>query len=82
MPWPEFCTLLSGLMADTPLGQVVTIRCEKDPKTIKAFTPDQRKIHRDWQLHLAQKKLANPETLDKEFTALTQALERMFSKPK
>ena len=48
MSWGEFCSLLSGLMQDTPLGQIVGIRSEKDPKKIKNFTKEQRKIRNDW----------------------------------
>ncbi len=48
MTWAEFSTLLSGLLPDTPLGQVVSIRCEKDPKRIRNFTPAQKRIHDEW----------------------------------
>lgn len=78
MPWTEFCTLVGGLMADTPLGQIVSIRAEKDSKVIKRFTPDQKRIHRDWQNHLAKNKLNNPEQLNKEMDQLTQLLANMF----
>ena len=54
MTWDEFTTLLSGLNADTPLGNVVAIRSEKDPKRIKDFTKDQKRIHRDWQRKQAE----------------------------
>jgi hypothetical protein len=48
MTWGEFYALLSGLMPDTPLGEVVSIRCESDPKRIEHFTPAQRRIYDDW----------------------------------
>lgn len=48
MTWGEFCALLSGLMPDTPLGEVVSVRCESDPKRIERFTPAQRRIYDDW----------------------------------
>lgn len=54
MTWDEFTTLLSGLNAETPLGNVVSIRSEKDPKRIKEFTKDQKRIHRDWQRKQAE----------------------------
>ena len=54
MTWDEFTTLLSGLNADTPLGNIVSIRSEKDPKRIKDFTKDQKRIHRDWQRKQAE----------------------------
>lgn len=80
MPWTEFCTLVGGLMPDTPLGQIVTIRSEKDPKVIKQFTPDQRRIHSDWKRHVATKKLDSPDKLKKEMDNLSRALAVMFGK--
>ena len=44
MTWSEFATLLSGLMPDTPLGQIISIRSEKDKEVIKRFTKDQKRI--------------------------------------
>lgn len=49
MPWTEFCSLLSGLMHDTPLGQIVAIRAEEDKDTLKRFTPEQRRIRSEWR---------------------------------
>ena len=48
MPWTEFCSLLSGIMPDTPLGRIVTIRSEIDPKVLKNFTKDQKRIRNEW----------------------------------
>lgn len=48
MSWPEFCSLLSGLMHDTPLGVVVQIRSEKDQKVISKFSRDQKRIRDEW----------------------------------
>ena len=49
MTWSEFATLLSGLMPDTPLGQIISIRAEKDKEVIKRFTKDQKRIQSDWK---------------------------------
>lgn len=48
MSWSEFCSLLSGIMHDTPLGRIVSIRSEKDPKVIKEFTKEEREIRNKW----------------------------------
>lgn len=80
MPWDEFCTLVSGLMPDTPLGQIVTIRAEKDPKIIKGFTTDQRRIHREWRTRQAKKKLDDPKKLEKDMEALTKVFKAMFKR--
>lgn len=78
MPWDEFCTLVAGLMPDTPLGGIVSVRLERDPKVIKSFSPDQRRIHNDWRRRRAEQKLSDPAKLDKEMQGLEVALARMF----
>lgn len=60
MSWNEFCTLLSGLLPDTPLGKIVGIRAEKDPKMLKNFTKEQKKIRNDWQRRKMQKIKEDP----------------------
>ena len=49
MEWDEFVSLLSGLGPDTPLGRIVQIRSESEPKRIEEFTPDMRRIQADWR---------------------------------
>ena len=49
LPWGEFIALLAGIMPETPLGQVVSIRAEKDPEIIKCFNDDQRRIRNEWR---------------------------------
>jgi len=44
----EFLNLLSGLCGETPLGRVVAIRMEKDPKIISKFGAWEKKIRADW----------------------------------
>ena len=58
-------------MPDTPLGQIVAIRSEKDAKIIQEFTDSQRKIYDDWhnrkQSNNEQEYIAN---MDKLFAML------------
>lgn len=49
MTWDEFCTLLSGLKPDTPLGNIVSIRSETNRDILKHFTPQQKKIRNEWK---------------------------------
>src|SRR5690606_29018355 len=72
MPFEEFVSLLSGLMPDTPLGQIVSIRSEKDSKVIKNFTKEQKRIHSEWKLKMANRQLESPETLDKTMDNLAK----------
>mgnify|MGYP001388089426 CR=1 FL=1 len=72
MTWQEFCSLLSGIMHDTPLGMVVAIRAEKNPKVIMNFTPEQKRIRNEWLRRRSQKLKEDPEKY-KEFWANFQA---------
>lgn len=78
MPWTEFCTLVSGLMPETPLGNVVTIRSEKDTKVIKGFTPEQRRIYTSWKLRGTKQQLGNPEELKKSSESLEKVMANLF----
>ena len=49
MTWSEFCTLLIGIMPETPLGQIISIRSEEDKNMLKNFTKEQHKIRNDWR---------------------------------
>ena len=49
MTWSEFCTLLKGIMPETPLGQIVSIRSEEDENMLKSFTKEQHKIRDEWR---------------------------------
>lgn len=48
LPYTDWAKLVGGLMEDTPLGQVVAIRREKDYSVIRRFSPEQRRIRADW----------------------------------
>lgn len=80
MTWDEFCTLLSGLKPDTPLGNIVSIRSETDKDILKHFTPQQKKIRSDWLKRNAQKKTVDMKQyehdmkmFEKIFTNLAKA---------
>ena len=67
MTWSEFATLLSGLMSDTPLGQIISIRAEKDKDIIKRFTKEQKRIQSDWKRR--QSKNIDKESYDDAMNA-------------
>ena len=48
LSYSDWSKLVSGLMHDTPLGQVVTIRSEDDKDVLKKTTPEQRAIRSEW----------------------------------
>lgn len=64
MSWSEFCSLLGGIMHDTPLGRVVAIRAETDAKVIKDFTKDEKKIRNEWIIKRNKKLKENKKAYD------------------
>lgn len=77
--YSEYRRLLVGLMEDTPLGRVVQIRSESDPKTISEMTAQEKKIRSDWSQFRAKNNLqsANQVTMTVE---QLQNLFRSFAK--
>lgn len=55
MKWGELSSYISGLMHDTPLGNVVSIRSETDTEIIKKMTPEQKEIRNKWRNEQANK---------------------------
>lgn len=71
MSWNEFSDLLSGIGPDTALGRIVAIRAEEDEEILKHFTPEQRRIRREWRNKQAMK--VSEEDRDKFLEAMKQA---------
>jgi hypothetical protein len=75
MTWDEFCTLLAGIMPETPLGQIVQIRSENDRDKIKAMSPEQKRIRSEWRSRGAQSSQwseADAARAAKQFQSLIQ----------
>lgn len=49
LPYIEYRRLLSGIMYNTPLGEVVRVRSETNAKTIREMTAHEKKIRAEWQ---------------------------------
>ncbi|MBS5784952.1 MAG: Gp15 family bacteriophage protein [Clostridia bacterium] len=54
MNWAELSSDISGLMADTPLGNIVQIRSEDDKEKLKYFTQEQKNIRWKYRMKIAQ----------------------------
>lgn len=80
MSWSEFCSLLSGLMADTPLGQVVAIRSEKDMKVIQKFNKEQKRIYNQWKTRRMQEMKKDKKAYMDYWLKVQQEFKKVFSK--
>ena len=79
MPFSEFQHLISGLMPDTPLGNIISIRSEEDKERLKGFTPSMYKERQKWRSKLANDMLDNPESLDNVFKQYEKMCEQAYS---
>ncbi|MBS4534974.1 hypothetical protein GOQ29_05000 [Clostridium sp. D2Q-14] len=55
MEWREFSALLSGIMPETPLGQIIQVRSEEDKDILKTFTAEQKRIRSEWRSRFTEK---------------------------
>ena len=76
--WSEVKMLISGLLADTPLGRVIQIRSEDNKETLKNFTPEMHKIRNDWRNRMAQDKLKDEDALNRTFDNMEKMLKILF----
>ena len=72
LSWAELCSDISGLMGETPLGNIVQIRSEDDKERLKNFTQEQKNIRWEYRNKMAQK-------MDKEeFKKVIAEFQKMF----
>lgn len=76
--WNEVKMLISGLLPDTPLGKIVSVRCENNKDTLKTFTPEMKRIRNEWRNRVAQGKLKNEDALNDTFDNMAKSLKAMF----
>ncbi len=78
LSYPEWLLLVSGLMEDTPLGQIVLIRKEEDKDRLKHFTQHEHHIRNEWRNFRAKQKLSGGTGKKPEDYAAN--FEKMFAK--
>ena len=76
--WSEVRMLISGLLADTPLGRVIQIRSENNKDQLKSFTPEMHKIRNDWRNRLAKDRLKDEDALNRTFDNMEKMLKILF----
>ena len=75
MDWAELCSDISGLMGETPLGNIVQIRSEDDRERLKNFTQDQKNIRWKYRMKMAQN--VDQEEVKKAISDLQQTFKKM-----
>lgn len=77
--WSEVKMLIGGLLGETPLGRIISIRSENDKDMLKNFTPDMHRIRNDWRNKMANDKLKDVDRLNETFSNMEKMLEVLFS---
>ncbi len=80
MSWGEFTTLLSGIMPETPLGQVVSIRSENDKDMLKHFTKEQHKVRNKWRGRRTKFVVLDKAEAKRQVKAFQEAMKKAFGK--
>ncbi len=81
MSWSEFCTLLAGIMPETPLGRVVSIRCENDKEVLKNFTKEQHRIRNEWRNRHTNKMITmNKKEAERQIQMFQEMCKKAFGK--
>ncbi len=75
MSWAELSSDISGLMGDTPLGNIVQIRSEDDRERLKNFTQDQKNIR--WKYRMKMAENVDQEEFKKVIADLQKAFKEM-----
>lgn len=80
MSWSEFSTLLAGIMPETPLGQVVSVRSENDKDALKHFTKEQHRIRNEWRNRKTKALVMDKSEAQKQIKMFQEAMKRAFGK--
>lgn len=76
--YAEWSRLVSGLMPETPLGKVVQIRMETDPKVISKFGEYERRVRADWNKFKHSQQ--TQEQSEKSLEELQMMLKNLFAR--
>lgn len=78
MPWMEYHNLVTGLMFDTPLGRIMSIRAEDDPERLKLFDSEHHRIRSEWR-NKCSKRVFDSYS-EEEMRRATEELKNVFKK--
>lgn len=76
--YAEFARLLRGIMPETPLGTIISIRSETDKETLKRFSSYENKIRKEWNAYRNKLMLTDEEYIANITTAFQDACRQAF----
>lgn len=78
LSWGELISDIAGLNSETPLGNIIRIRKEKDPEILKKFTPEELKIRNEWRNKSASQ--ISPENYEQAMENIKNMFKSMAKK--
>lgn len=78
LSYSDWVQLLSGIMENTPLGQIVLIRKEDDKDRLKSFSKYEHGIRNEWRSFRAKQKSENTQSVEDNIKALENMFKDMF----
>ena len=78
LSYSDWSKLVSGLMHDTPLEQVVAIRSEDDKDVLKKMTPEQRAVRSEWFAFRASNVQYSAEDMRRQSEQLEKMIASLF----
>lgn len=79
MTWNEFSTLLAGIMPETPLGQIISIRSEDDPDMLKNFNSEQKRIRNEWHSRVRKDLMNDKDNAEAMIAQFQSMMKNAFS---
>jgi hypothetical protein len=79
LSFAEWSLLVSGLMDDTPIGRLVALRRESDPKVLKVLSPEQKRMRADWASFCAGKRRSTPGSVASAAKEVEAMIKSLFS---
>lgn len=81
MSYQEFINLINGLLSESPLGKVVSIRAESDRDRLKTFTSLEHQVRNEWRSKCENKYVSSMSKEEQEFSlkALRDAFRKLPS---
>jgi len=79
MTWDEFSTLLAGIMPETPLGQIISIRSETTPEILETFNSEQKRIRNEWHSKVRKEIVENKKNAEAMIAEFQAMMKQAFS---
>ena len=64
--YQDWNKMVAGLMDDTPLGRIVSLRLETNKEILKNLSPEQKQVRNEWARFKASKAVKNRDQMQEQ----------------